>query len=191
MYSVFLLLSFLPAILCTVSFPLTAISHYSELSPCAVSHLSGVLDRSFYGGCTSATPISAYGSCMCAQRLRSIQYSISLEFRYDDECSSTAVQPYLTAFCGQWGVDIAAAEKAKPSTTTTLGGGRPTGQGIPSLRLQFVLSETNSRLLLQPPLAAPETQGNPRRLPHPPMALLPAAACLTTKSPSSPQSSGP
>ncbi|KAL8917664.1 MAG: hypothetical protein Q9172_005745 [Xanthocarpia lactea] len=68
---------------------------------------------------------------MCAQRLRSVQYRISNSFEYDDECSSTAVQPYLTAFCGQWGVDIAAAEKAKPSTTTTLGGSRPTGQATP------------------------------------------------------------
>ncbi len=133
MYSVFLLLSFLPAILCTVSFPLTAISHYSELAPCAVSHLSGILDRSAFIGCSSATPIPAYGSCMCAQRLRSIQNSISREFRFDDECSTTAVQPYLTAFCGQWGVDIAAVEKARPSTTTTLGGSRPTGQGTSSL----------------------------------------------------------
>ncbi|KAL8865821.1 MAG: hypothetical protein Q9174_006673, partial [Haloplaca sp. 1 TL-2023] len=42
-------------------------------------------------------------------------------FEYDEECSSTGVQPYLTAFCGQWGVDIGAAERARPSSTTTVG----------------------------------------------------------------------
>lgn len=125
-------LSFLPLVRADVSFPLTAISHYSELSPCGVSHVSRVLDETLYQGCTSATPISAYGSCLCAQRLRSVQKYISINFRYDDECSSTGVQPYLTAFCAQWGVDIAAAERSKPSSTTTVSGGgdsAETGKG--------------------------------------------------------------
>lgn len=125
-------LSFLPLARSDVSFPLTAISHYSELSPCGVSHVSRVLDETLYRGCTSATPISAYGSCLCAQRLRSVQSYISIAFQYDDECSSTSVQPYLTAFCAQWGVEIAAAEKSKPSSTTTLSGGgnsAETGKG--------------------------------------------------------------
>lgn len=125
-------LSFLPLARADVSFPLTAISHYSELSPCGVSHVSRVLDETLYRGCTSATPISAYGSCLCAQRLRSVQSYISIAFQYDDECSSTGVQPYLTAFCAQWGVDVAAAEKSKPSSTTTVSGGgdsAETGKG--------------------------------------------------------------
>ncbi|KAI4219282.1 MAG: hypothetical protein L6R36_008433 [Xanthoria steineri] len=127
-------LSFLPLARSDVSFPLTAISHYSELSPCGVSHVSRVLDETLYRGCTSATPISAYGSCLCAQRLRSVQSYISIAFQYDDECSSTSVQPYLTAFCAQWGVEIAAAEKSKPSSTTTLSGGgnsAETGKATP------------------------------------------------------------
>ncbi|KAI4098040.1 MAG: hypothetical protein LQ339_006608 [Xanthoria mediterranea] len=127
-------LSFLPLARSDVSFPLTAISHYSELSPCGVSHVSRVLDETLYQGCTSATPISAYGSCLCAQRLRSVQKYISINFEYDYECSSTGVQPYLTAFCAQWGVDIAAAEKSKPSSTTTVSGGgdaAETGKAIP------------------------------------------------------------
>ncbi|KAI4230500.1 MAG: hypothetical protein LQ349_006245 [Xanthoria aureola] len=127
-------LSFLPLVRADVSFPLTAISHYSELSPCGVSHVSRVLDETLYQGCTSATPISAYGSCLCAQRLRSVQKYISINFRYDDECSSTGVQPYLTAFCAQWGVDIAAAERSKPSSTTTVSGGgdsAETGKATP------------------------------------------------------------
>lgn len=126
-----LLFQLIPFVL-AADFPLTAISHYSELSPCAVSHLSVVLDGYAYNGCSSAnTPISAYGSCLCAQRLSTVQKSISFDFKIDAECSSTGVQPFLTAFCGQWGVDIGAAEKAHPSTTTAVGGGltRSSGTG--------------------------------------------------------------
>ncbi|KAL8864009.1 MAG: hypothetical protein Q9198_010160, partial [Flavoplaca austrocitrina] len=127
---ILILLCFLPSTLSTVSFPLTAIPHYSELSPCAVSHLSQDFNIWWYDGCTSATPISAYGSCLCAQRLRTLQNAISRDFEADDECSSTGVQAYLTAFCAQWGVDIGAAEKAKASSTTTVadGGAAETGQ---------------------------------------------------------------
>lgn len=85
------------------SFPLTAISYYSGLAPCAASHVSGILDSTLYNGCSSNTPISAYGSCICAQRFTSIQGEISIAFKYDAECSTTTVQPYLTAFCGQGG----------------------------------------------------------------------------------------
>lgn len=139
-----LLLLFLPTIF-SASFPLTAISHYSELAPCAASHVSVILDESIFDGCSSNTPISVYGSCLCAQRLSWVQSDISVDFGvYDPECSLTAVQPYLTAFCGQWGVDIGAAEKAKPSTTTTLGGSLagPTGGGM-CFDAHRVTSETN------------------------------------------------
>ncbi|KAL8755874.1 MAG: hypothetical protein Q9199_003331 [Rusavskia elegans] len=149
------LLSFLPLTLSNVSFPITAISHYSELSPCAVSHVSEILDESYYDGCSSATPISAYGSCLCAQRLRSVQSAISVAFViYDDECSSTGIQPYLTAFCGQWGVDIGAAEKSRPSSTTTLlggGGGAETSQATPG----------NTRNADQPTPTSTTTRGGP------------------------------
>lgn len=164
------LLSFLPLTLSNVSFPITAISHYSELSPCAVSHVSEILDESYYDGCSSATPISAYGSCLCAQRLRSVQSAISVAFViYDDECSSTGLQPYLTAFCGQWGVDIGAAEKSRPSSTTTLlgaGGGAETGQGVYSSVLTLSGSALG-RKLTDDPLYS-DTRQHPKRRPtHP------------------------
>lgn len=125
---------FLPFVF-SASFPLTAVSHYSELAPCAISHLSVDLNSYIYDGCSSAnTPISAYGSCLCAQRLSTIQRSISIDFEFDPECSSTAVQPFVTAFCDRWGVDIGAAERSRPSTTTTLGRSRITGTGT-SLQL--------------------------------------------------------
>lgn len=143
-------LSFLPLVRADVSFPLTAISHYSELSPCGVSHVSRVLDETLYQGCTSATPISAYGSCLCAQRLRSVQKYISINFRYDDECSSTGVQPYLTAFCAQWGVDIAAAERSKPSSTTTVSGGGDS-------------AETGKGTYIDPPLVSTSSSPATRR----------------------------
>ncbi|KAL9046183.1 MAG: hypothetical protein Q9214_000919 [Letrouitia sp. 1 TL-2023] len=122
---------FLPFVF-SASFPLTVISHYSELAPCAASHLSVDFNTYFYDGCSSAnTPISAYGSCLCAQRLSSIQQSISIDFEFDPECSSTAVQPFVTAFCDKWGVDIGAVERSHPSTTTTLGRTGPTGAATP------------------------------------------------------------
>ena len=95
------LLPFLPLTLSTVSFPLTAIPHYSELSPCAVSHLSQNWNDPWYKGCSSETPISAYGSCLCVLRLSTLQNQISRDFQNDDDCSSNGVQAYLTAFCGQ------------------------------------------------------------------------------------------
>lgn len=126
------LLFCLPLVLSYASFPLTAIPHYSELSPCAASYMGDVLGSSIYRGCTSATPISAYGSCLCAQRLSSINYGISFEFRFDAECSSTSVQSFVTAFCDRWGVDLAAKAGTGPVTdtgtgTTTAVGGNPTG----------------------------------------------------------------
>ena len=126
------LLPFLPLTLSTVSFPLTAIPHYSELSPCAVSHLSQNWNDPWYKGCSSETPISAYGSCLCVLRLSTLQNQISRDFQNDDDCSSNGVQAYLTAFCGQWGVDIRAAEKVEASRTTTVGNGgaAETGQGM-------------------------------------------------------------
>lgn len=128
-----LFLIVLPIALAGVSFPLTAISHYSELSPCAVSHISQNWNDPWYKGCNSETPISAYGSCLCVLRLRTLQNQISRDFQNDDECSSNGVQAYLTAFCGHWGVDIRAAEKAEASSTTTVGDGsaaETTGQGM-------------------------------------------------------------
>lgn len=123
------LVLFLPSVF-SASFPLTAVSHYSELAPCAASHLSRDFNTYIYDGCSSAnTPVSAYGSCLCAQRLSTVQRSISIDFEFDPECSSTAVQPFVTAFCDKWGVDIGAAERSHPSTTTTLGRSRPTGTG--------------------------------------------------------------
>lgn len=199
-------LSFLPLARSDVSFPLTAISHYSELSPCGVSHVSRVLDETLYQGCTSATPISAYGSCLCAQRLRSVQKYISINFEYDYECSSTGVQPYLTAFCAQWGVDIAAAEKSKPSSTTTVSGGgdaAETGKGTyiypPSVSIRA--SPRNSqeadtclpRTQQYPATRAPPTN-RPQLRRRRAAALRQAAAAAdypAITSPSSPQSPDP
>lgn len=121
----------------SASFPLTAISHYSSLAPCAVSHLDQELNNWPYDGCSSATPISAYGSCICAQRLHSIQFEISLDFGADTECSTTAVQPFLTAFCDKWGVDIAAADNIQASTTTTLAGSGPTSGGMTLVNTRY------------------------------------------------------
>lgn len=127
---ILLIASFCPTHISSASFPLTAISHYTELAPCAVSHLEQDLNTWPYDGCTSAnTPISAYGSCICAQRLHSIQAEISLDFGADPECSTTSVQPYLTAFCEKWGVDIGAVDRASASTTTTLAAGGGNGAG--------------------------------------------------------------
>ena len=109
------LLFFVPNVL-SASFPLTAISYYSSLAPCAQSHLTQELDSWIYDGCSSATPISAYGSCICAQRLGSIQEEISIDFKFDPECSYTSVQPFLTAFCNRWGVNI--GDAGAPATTT-------------------------------------------------------------------------
>ena len=138
------LLFFVPNVL-SASFPLTAVSHYSSLAPCAQSHLTQELDSYIYNGCSSATPISAYGSCICAQRLESIQFEISLDFEYDPECSSTSVQPFLTAFCNRWGVDIAAAGAA----ATTTAGVVPTAGGMRSSLHNHELS------LHRPGLATP------------------------------------
>ena len=125
------LLFFVPNVL-SASFPLTAVSYYSSLAPCAQSHLTEELDGWVYDGCSSATPISAYGSCICAQRLESIQEEISIDFEFDTECSTTAVQPFLTAFCKRWGVDIGAAGAAASASTTA--GVVPTAGGnCPSL----------------------------------------------------------
>ncbi|KAL8796958.1 MAG: hypothetical protein Q9195_000729 [Heterodermia aff. obscurata] len=121
------LIFFVPNVL-SASFPLTAVSYYSSLAPCAQSHLTEELDSWIYDGCSSATPISAYGSCICAQRLGSIQKEISIDFEFDPECSSTSVQPFLTAFCNRWGVDIGADGAAV--TTTTAAGAEPTAGGI-------------------------------------------------------------
>ena len=119
------LLFFVPKVL-SASFPLTAVSYYNALAPCAQSHITQELDSDVYDGCSSATPISAYGSCICAQRLESIQFEISLDFEFDPECSSTSVQRFLTAFCNRWGVDIGAAGAA----ATTTAGVVPTAGGI-------------------------------------------------------------
>ena len=125
--SVTILLS-IPNVLCA-SFPLTAVSYYSALAPCAVTHLSVELDSYAYDGCGSATPISAYGSCLCAQRLHSIQFEISLDFGADTECSTTSVQPFLTAFCNKWGVNIGAVD-AGGAGITTAAGAAPTAGGL-------------------------------------------------------------
>ena len=146
------LLFFVPNVL-SASFPLTAVSHYSSLAPCAQSHLTQELDSWPYDGCSSATPISAYGSCICAQRLESIQFEISLEFEYDPECSSTAVQPFLTAFCNRWGVDIGAAGAA----VTTTAGVVPTAGGIYSSLLK------HRQNLHSPGLATPGGIGSTER----------------------------
>ena len=124
----FTILLFIPNVLCA-SFPLTAISYYSALAPCAASHLSEDLDSFAYDGCTSATPISAYGSCLCAQRLHSIQAWISRDFGADTECSTTSVQPFLTAFCNKWGVNIGAVD-AGGAGITTAAGTAPTAEGL-------------------------------------------------------------
>ena len=113
----------------SVTFPLTAISHYSELAPCAASHLTEELISGYYNGCSSAQlGLSSYGSCICAQRLSSIQMMISIQFAIDTECSSTSVQPFLSAFCDRWGVDIG-ADGGGASATTTAAGGIPTSAG--------------------------------------------------------------
>ncbi|KAL8951985.1 MAG: hypothetical protein Q9222_002077 [Ikaeria aurantiellina] len=62
-------------------------------------------------------------------RMSSIQFEISLDFEFDPECSTTGVQPYVTAFCNRWGVDLAAAEKGP--TATTKAGTQSTGTATP------------------------------------------------------------
>ena len=149
-YEPLLLLFYLPVAFSYASFPLTAIAHYSELSPCAASYMGDVFDSQIYRGCTSATPISAYGSCICAQRLSSINWRIDFSFEYDAECSSTSVQSFLTAFCDRWGVDLAAKAGTGPTTdtgtgTTTAAGGSPTGstsQGM-CIHLQNPVTSTD------------------------------------------------
>lgn len=131
--SLLLIVPLFPSRISSASFPLTNISHYTELAPCAVSHIEKDLNGWPYDGCSSAnTPISAYGSCICAQRLHSIQFELSLDFGADAECSTTSVQPYLTAFCDKWGVDIGTVDRASASTTTTLaaGGGNVAGNAL-------------------------------------------------------------
>lgn len=126
----FLLLFSLPTVL-SVSFPLTAITKYSSLAQCAQSHVSVQLSMWSYAGCSLA-PISAYGSCICAERLSSLQREISIAFRFDPECSSTSVQPFVTAFCDYYGVNIAEKEQgAAPTTATaTAGGSQPGATGL-------------------------------------------------------------
>ncbi|KAL8714639.1 MAG: hypothetical protein Q9220_001588 [cf. Caloplaca sp. 1 TL-2023] len=115
-----LLWTYLVSLAQSANFPLTAVTEYTSLAPCAASHLTQELNGWIYEGCSSNTPISAYGSCICAQRMSSIQREVSIDFEFDPECSTTGVQPYLTAFCNRWGVDLAAAEKG-PATTTKAG----------------------------------------------------------------------
>lgn len=123
------LLLFITRVL-SADFPLTAIPYYSNLSPCAVSHVDVGLNSQIYGGCSSATPVSAYGSCLCAQRISSVNFHISNYFEFDPECSSTSVQSYLTAFCNRWGVDLAAA--GAPASTTA-------GVGVTTSRGRYLL----------------------------------------------------
>ena len=87
-----------------------------------------------YDGCSQA-PISAYGSCICAQRMSSLQRQISIAFEFDLECSTTGVQPFVTAFCDYYGVNLAEKEKGAARTTATTGASQPgaTGLGMPSL----------------------------------------------------------
>lgn len=114
----------------SATFPLTAISHYSELAPCAASHLTNELISLNYDGCSAAQlGLSSYGSCICAQRLGSMQRMISIDFEFDPECSSTSVQPFLTAFCNRWGVDIGAVGGGASATTTAAAKGTPTSGG--------------------------------------------------------------
>ena len=123
----------------SVSFPLTAITEYSSLAQCAQSHVSVELSMWSYAGCSLA-PISAYGSCICAERLSSLQREISIAFEFDTECSSTSVQPFVTAFCDYYGVDLAEKEKGAAHATATAGGSQtgPTGLRMRSLISLFL-----------------------------------------------------
>ena len=150
--SLLVLILLAPSVL-PASFPLTAISGYTFLAPCAASHLSFGLDTWFYDGCSSATPISAYGSCICAQRLSSIQRELSIDFGADTECSTSGVQPFLTAFCDKWGVDIGAVAAGGGGTGTATAanevatGGGATGGGL--LLSDHIPSETTDCGALQ------------------------------------------
>ena len=134
---ILLLLFSLPTVL-SVSFPLTAVTEYSSLAPCAQSHVSVELSMWRYDGCSQA-PISAYGSCICAQRLSSLQREISIAFEFDTECSTTGVQPFVTAFCTYYGVNLAEKEKgAAPTTATATATAGGSQNGVTGLRMPSI-----------------------------------------------------
>jgi len=117
------LFSFPAAVFSDVSFPITAPAAYTDLSPCAATTISEYLNSWPYDGCGSATPISAYGSCLCAQRINSVQFEINLDLTADPECSETGVSEFLTQFCSMWhvtlGADIASATAPSAEASTT------------------------------------------------------------------------